>query len=280
MSRKAKDAANDLEARALGTLDGIRSWADNNSRILIFGALGLAVAQWAGWVSLGIPDWWPLAAGIVVSAAGAAYVGADKVSALIPEEEGIWLIAFQADGKGGEIWEIHEDDWADMSVDGTLYEWSESPRRLYECREYDADANHAVANWRESKPGSALARGESVEDALAAIRELRKDLEPEAAKHRELRRRLRGIVRQLDRQRAEQLNRAIDEATVDKDMGEATISDVLEDSLPDDLHPHAGGGVDDEQTNGHAESEHWRDEPMVDLSETDLDSDPLRPHND
>lgn len=280
MSSKAKEAAGDLETRALNTLAGIRGWAGNNSRLLIFGALGLAVAQWAGWVDLQIPDWWPLAAGIVLSAAGAAYVGADKVAELIPDEEGIWLIAFTADGKGGEIWEIHEDDWADMSVDGTLFEWSESPRRLYECRSYDPDANHAIANWRESDPGSALAGERSVDDALAAIRELRQDLEPEAAKHRELRRRLRGIVRQLDRQRAEQLNRAIDEATVDKDMGEATISDVLDASLPDDLHPHAGGGVDDEKTNGHRESEHWRNEPMVDLSEIDFEEDPLRPHND
>ena len=52
----AKDAASDLEARALGTLASIRSWLDNNSRIVIFGTLGVGLAQWAGWIDLGIPD--------------------------------------------------------------------------------------------------------------------------------------------------------------------------------------------------------------------------------
>lgn len=272
MSR-AKEISSDLEAQALDKLDSARSFADDNSRYLIFGALGVVVLQWGGVIDLAVPNWWPLAAGTVVFAGAAAYVGADKVSELIPEENGIWLIAFTTtDGKGGQIWEIHQDDWEDMTVDGTLHEWSESPRRMYECRSYDPESNHAVANWRETKPGSELAASGSVEDALSAIRELREDLEPEAAKAREMRRRIRGITRQLDRQRAEKLNKAIDEATVDADMGDATISNILDDALPDDLHPHAGGG-NDEKKNG--QKDDWRDEPMVDFDQIDFNDDPL-----
>lgn len=271
-----KDAASNLERKALNLGQEFRGWLDNNSRIVIFGTIGLAIAQWAGWVNLGLPNWWPLGAGIIVSAAAAAYVGADKVAELIPEEEGIWLISFTTtDGKGGEIWEIHEDDWEDMTVDGTLYEWAESPRRLYECRSYDPEENHAVANWRESEPGSKLASEESVEDALAAIRELRQDLEPEAAKAREMRRRIRGITRQLDRQRAQELNTAIDEATVDADMNDATITNILDEALPDDLHPHAGGGSDGPSENGDRADDHWRNEPMVEIDEIDFENDPL-----
>lgn len=250
-------AQTEIERKALGALESVKQTADENSRVLLIGGALLLTANWVGWINLGLPGWWPLAAGIVVSAGAAAYVGADKVAELIPEEDGIWLIAFHtADGKGGEIWEIHEDDWKDMTVDGTLFEWSESPIRVYECRAYDPDENHAVANWRESKPASEIAAEASVEDALAAIRELRQDLEPEAAKAREMRRRIRGITRQLDRQRAQELNSAIDEATVDADMTDATITKILDDALPEDLHPHAGGGDGpDEMTNGHAERE-------------------------
>lgn len=271
-----KDAASNLERKALNLGQELRNWMDNNSRIVIFGAIGLGIAQWAGWINLGLPNWWPLGAGIIISAAAAAYVGADKVAELIPKQNGIWLISFTTtDGKGGAIWEIHEDDWEDMTVDGSLYEWSESPRRMYECRSYDADANHAVANWRETKAASELAAEQTVDDALAAIRDLRQTLEPEAAKAREMRRRIRGITRQLDRQRAEELDRAIDEATIDKDMDEATISNILDESLPDDLHPHAGGGSDGPTENGDKSSDHWRNEPMVELDEIDFENDPL-----
>ena len=277
-SQRAKEISSQLEARTLSRLDALRSFADENSRPLIFGALAVLLAQWAGIINLDVPDWWPLVLGIVLSAAAAAYVGADKVAELIPEEDGILLVSYTVDdGTGGQIWELSEDTWAEMSVDGTLFEWSQSHRRIYECRNYDPDANHAVANWRESKPASEFAEERSVDDALAAVRELREDLEPEAAKAREMRRRIRGITRQLDRQRAQELNTAIDEATVDRDMTDATISGILDDALPDDLHPHAGGEVD-EKTNGHKDDEQWRDEPMVDLSEIDFEEDPLRAH--
>jgi hypothetical protein len=275
-TQRAKEITSDLEARTLARIDGLREFAEENSRPLIFGALAVALAQWAGIINLGLPSWWPLPVLAFLSAAAAAYVGADKVADLIPEEDGILLVSYTVDdGTGGQIWELSEDTWADMSVDGTLFEWSQSYRRIYECRQYDPDANHAVANWRESRPASDFAEERSVDDALAAVRELREDLEPEAAKAREMRRRIRGITRQLDRQRAQELNTAIDEATVDRDMTDATISGILDDALPDDLHPHAGGGAGDEKTNGHDDTEQWRNEPMVDLAEIDFETDPL-----
>lgn len=249
---RGKEVASDLEQKVLNLGNNLAGWIGENSRLLLLIGALVALLQWAGIIDLSIPWWWPLAAIIVVAAGAAGYVGADKISELIPEEDGILLIAFDAsEGKGGEIWEISEDDWADMRVAGTLYEWSESPRRVYECRRYDPEANRAVANWRESKPASELAGPRTVEDALALIRELRQDLEPEAAKAREMRRRLRGIVRQLDRQRAQEMNAVLDERTVDDAFDEATISEILDESLPDDLHPDAGGV--DEKTNGHSE---------------------------
>ncbi|MXR52308.1 hypothetical protein GRX03_11930 [Halovenus sp. WSH3] len=278
-TQRAKEISSNLERRTLDRLAGLRTFADENSRLLLLFGLLVVLLQWAGIINLAIPNWWPYALAITLSATAAAYVGADKVADLIPEEDGILLVSYTVDdGTGGAIWEVSEDTWAEMTVDGTLFEWSQSHRRIYECRDYDPDSNHAVANWRESAPASEFAEERSVDDALAAVRELRQDLEPEAAKAREMRRRIRGITRQLDRQRAQELNTAIDEATVDADMGEATISQILDDALPDDLHPHAGGGETDEKKNGDKADEHWRDEPMVDLSGVDFEEDPLRAH--
>lgn len=255
--QRAKQISSDLERSVLSVAGGIKRSADENSRLLVLAGIGLLIAQWIGWIDLKLPSWWPLVFAIVGAAGITGYVAGDKIAELIPREPGILLVAFQADGKGGEIWELHEDTWAKMDVDGTLYEWSESPRRIYECRSYDPDENHAIANWRESEPASSLADGRSVEDALTAIRELRNDLEPEAAKAREMRRRIRGIVRQLDRQRAEEMDEIIDELTVDQGIEDATISNVLDESLPDELHPHAGGGSDGPSENGHKETDRF-----------------------
>jgi len=74
-------------------LAGLRAFADDNSRFLILGALVVGLLQWAGIIDLAIPSWWPFAAGIILAAAAAAYVGADKVADLIPEEDGILLVA-------------------------------------------------------------------------------------------------------------------------------------------------------------------------------------------
>ncbi|MCW8172798.1 hypothetical protein D8S78_13295 [Natrialba swarupiae] len=159
------------------------------------------------------------------------------------------LVDFTANEPGGAIWELSEDRFADLEVSGTLHQWDQSTRRVYEVRDYDPNTNVAIANWRESEPGSALARERTVEDVFAAIRELREDLEPDAAKGRELQRRIRGIVRQIDRERAEAQQRALDEH-IAPDVGDSrTISDIVDESLPDDLHPERCMDDDDETEN-------------------------------
>lgn len=275
-TQRAKEISSELEAKTLLRWDNARAWAADNSRPLIFGAIAVVMLQWAGIINLGIPSWWPLPVGIAAFAGVAGYFGADKVAEIIPDDDGVLLIALDEQHETGRgIYELSEEEYGNLSVDGTLEPWDESHRRVYECVSYDESSNHAVANWRESAPSSEILSENTVEDALARLKELREDFEPEAAKAREMRRRIRGITRQLDRQRAQEMNTAIDEATVDSDMSDGTIAGVLDQSLPDDLHPHAGGGVD-EDTNGHNDGESWKNEPMVELEEIDFEKDPLK----
>jgi len=83
------------------------------------------------------------------------YLGAGKLDEFLPDENGIFLIAFQAsDDTGGAIWEITEDQFDAMEVHpGTLFEWP-TAKRVYEVKEYRPEENVAVANWRESIAGS------------------------------------------------------------------------------------------------------------------------------
>lgn len=194
---------------------------------------------------------------LVVGAAG--YITADKIEALLPEDRGVILVAFKADESAGEIFELSEDQWEDMEVHGgTLHSWDEARGEVYEVRSYDPDRNVAVANWRESKPGSAIAAEATVEDALAAIRELRYDLEPDAAEARELKRRIRGIVRVLDKQRAEAHDALLDKHIAPAVGDSKSVSEVLEEQLPDDLHPESMDSDLDEKTarrsGGHPEN--------------------------
>ncbi|WP_436934991.1 hypothetical protein [Halovenus marina] len=250
----------ELEQRFAAGVQGFRRWLDEHSRLVIGSTTLLLALQWGGVIDIGLPDWWPLAAAVVIAAGIAAYFGADKVAELIPEEDGILLVAFRADDDGGgEIWELQDDTFADMETDGTLFEWTESSRRVYEVRNYDPEENTAIANWRETAPGSTLAQERTVEDVFTAIRELREDLEPSAAEARELRRRIRGIVRRLDEERTKARARQLDEQTLDKGLDATTISEVIDEQIPDDLHPDAGRGSDDEpkadapRENGHAD---------------------------
>ncbi|MCU4716812.1 hypothetical protein [Halapricum hydrolyticum] len=192
--------------------------------------------------SVGIPSWWP-AAGV---AAAAAYFGgkraAKSILELVPEKDGILLVEFQADDPGGgAIYELSEEAFEDMWIaGGDLYQWDNSPRRVYEVREYDPELNWAVGNWREAPPGSALASHATVDDALAAIRELREDLEPDAAEARELRRRIRGIIRELDKERAEAQQAILDDHLAPDLGGSRSIDEIVDEHIPDEIHPANG----------------------------------------
>jgi len=141
------------------------------------------------------------------------YLGAGKLDEFLPDENGIFLIAFQAsDDTGGAIWEITEDQFDAMEVHSGsgLFEWP-TAKRVYEVKEYRPEENVAVANWRESIAGSQLAGDCLVADAIDHIEEIRTVLEPEAQKSRRLQRRIRSIIRKLDRRRMEDQQEILDQ---------------------------------------------------------------------
>jgi dihydrofolate reductase len=141
---------------------------------------------------------------------------------------------------GGAIYELSPEAFEDMRVIGSLHQWDASSRRVYEVVEYNRTHNVAVGNWRETKPESALAAERTPEDAITAVRELLQNLEPDVAEAREIRRRFRGIVRELDADRAEAQQAILDEH-VAPDLGSSrAISDVIDEQIPEDLHPRTG----------------------------------------
>jgi hypothetical protein len=205
---------------------------------------------------------------VVIGAGGVAgWMASDRLYSLIPEDEQIILVSFTAtDGTGGEIWSLHPDEFEDLEVErGDLYQWDASPTRCYEVRSYDPETNTAIGNWRESKPASALAEQEAIDDVLADIEELRDLLEPEVRRARKLRRQLPGIVRVLDAQRDAEVNEGLEQATVDADIDDATVSRVVNDVLDDDRNPHPDAGEGD-TTNGH------RDGQEIEIEQAEYDA--------
>jgi len=218
----------------------VREILGNNRRAAYLGLIALGILWYTGNLpSAGLPSWWP-----AVAIAGVAmYVGGrwatKRILDLVPEPNGILLVEFDdRELGGGSIYELSPEAFANMRVlGGELHQWDRSPRRVYEVVDYNPEYNVAVANWRESKPGSAIAAERTVDDALAAVRELRQDFETDAAKARETLRRVRGIVRQLDKDRAKAQEEILDEH-VAPDLGSSrTVSEVIEEQLPEDLHP-------------------------------------------
>lgn len=265
----------DIERTVLSIAETVRKNAEENSRLLIVGAGLVFVLQLTGIISLGLPSYWPIV-GIVIGAGSVAgWMASDRLYSLIPEEEKITLIAFHtADGTGGEIWELHPDEFEDLEVVGSLFEWDEAPTRCYEVRQYDPEQNRAVGNWRESKPGSDLAEQERMNDVIAEIDELRSMLEPEAKKARTMRRQLSGIVRVLDKRRDREYIRSMDNASIDKDTTEANVSDVLEELLDQHAHPQQQTEEESdfewvgEDKNGEKDPEDFQEILTVDQSES------------
>jgi len=208
-------------------------------RILIVAGLGYIAAAQFGYVT---PVWEMNGAGVVataaVLAAVAGFASAGKIESLLPDPEGIYIVAFRAsEDTGGQIWEVSEDQFADMEVHGSLFEWPVA-KRVYECLEYRPEENVAVGNWRESVAGSSIADNYSTADAMDEVEELRSEFEPEAQKSRRLQRRIRSIVRKLDRRRLKDQQEVIDPTTNPEfSDSRATVSEVVEEEVPDDLRP-------------------------------------------
>lgn len=237
-----------VEQTTLSAIDSIKQIAEENSRIIVVGSLGLFALNWIGIISLGLPSWWPVVAAVVVSGLVAGWAASDRLYSLIPEDTKITLVAFETgEGEGGEIWQLHPDDFEEMDIEGDLYEWSESPERCYEVRSYNPETNSAVGNWRETPPASDFAKQEDIESVRADIRTFRESLEPEVRRSKRLRRQLSGVVRSLDAQRDREMSRHFESKTVDQSVDGATITEVLESVLDDDLRdpPDAGRGETD-----------------------------------
>ena len=241
MTDDGDEQSHTVDQRITEEAGRLRELLSDNSRIIILGGGVLAVLQLLGVVSLGLPGWWPLAATVVLAAGAAAHVGAEKIAALLPDEQGILLVSLRGDRDGGAIYELAEDTFDEMTVYGDLYRWPETSRTVYEVRSYYPDQNVAIGNWRESMPASAFLAEQDVEDAMAAIGELRDELEPIAAEAKFLRRRFRGIARRIDQERTKERFREIDTETVDRDV-ETTIAEIIDEELPATRHPRAGRG--------------------------------------
>lgn len=264
-----------VPAWAVSPVGTAREILGNNRRAAYLGLVILAVLHMTGNLpSFGLPSWWP-----VVAIAGVAmYVGgrwaAKRVLDLVPEPEGILLVEFDdRELGGGSIYELSSEAFANIRVvSGDLHQWDRSPRRVYEVVDYNREYNVAVANWRESKPGSAIAAERTVDDALASVRELREDFETDAAKARETLRRVRGIVRQLDKDRAEAQEEILDEH-VAPDLGSSrTVSEVIEEQLPEDLHPMDAPPIEemDKKTKQNGEIPDEDSEEVEDVEEIDF----------
>ncbi len=228
-----------------------------NSRliaILGFGYIGAAEYGAVEYPNIreSLPDGWGILVVAALAGAAAAYYYSDRILDLLPDDEGIYLVAFKSsDDTGGEIWELTEDQFDSMTVvEGSLFQWPTS-KRVYEAREYRPEGNVAVANWRESVAASELAGNVNVVDALEAIGELRDEFEPEARKYRLLQRRIRGVVRKLDYRRLEDQQSILDQHMAPSfDSDDATIGAVLREEIPDELLPESMDATDGDRLTG------------------------------
>lgn len=238
---------------------GITGIVSENLTLIVALVLGgLAGAEFGFWTLPDMPDGAGLLASGAVVVVITAWVAGGKIHDLLPEEDGIFLVAFKtSDEAGGEVWELSEDQFADMEVHaGTLFQWPVS-KRVYECREYRPEKNEAVANWRESVAASELAGDTLVVDAMEEIQELRSVFEPESQKFRLLKRRLRGVTRKLDRRRAEDQQTILDDNLTPgfDEEKQATVSDVLQEELPEELRPDSMTGDEDDGDDRHVEDD-------------------------
>lgn len=216
-----------------------------NQRTIVIGVLLFVAAAESGHVRYP----WEIDGSAAVITAGVAtavagYFGAEYVESLLPDPEGIYLIAFESsDETGGSVWEISEDQFESMEIHaGNLFEWPVS-KRVYEVKEYRPEENIAVANWRESVAGSQLAGDAMMPDALEQIRELREEFEPEAQRSRYLRRRLRSVARIIDRRRLEDQQEILD-TTTNPTFSEdrSSVAEIVSEQIPEHLQPESMSG--------------------------------------
>jgi hypothetical protein len=229
------DDPDDGDDATRGRVNGVREWLDNNRRPVYLTALALLVLWWTGNLP-DLPAWWPIVLLAVVAAAGAGYVAAQRILDLLPEKNGYLLIAYEDE----QVHRLSPDTYANMTVNGTLYQWSETKVPVYEAVTYRPEQNHALANWKESFPDSEVASEATPSDAIAHVEEYREQFEPELAEARHLKRSVRSLVRKLDKERAESQAAIVDESIAPAMDSDTPVTEMLREELPDDLHPRSG----------------------------------------
>lgn len=220
----------------------IEGVSDNLKTLIALGglyAVGVETGHIGGYPDIpSLPDWWGLAALVVVAVAAVSYVAGNRLADLLPDPVGTYLIAMDADdAQGGGIYELNEPAWEELRVvRGELFEWSGSSVDVYECREFRREDLTAVANWKGTKTGSELSKPVEREEVMEQIRTLREEHEQQARYGEAIRSSLPALLRQLDKWRAKDLNSAL-EGHISPNLGDRSIDDMIQERLPDAVLP-------------------------------------------
>ena len=194
-----------------------------------------------------LPDWSSLAVMAALFGAAAAFVAADRILDLLPEDEpDVVLHEVRADDESyAGTWGLSEDYWEACAVHGDLNELDGRAGTHYECYEFnpdpewwDDDEQGGVvrANWRGQDPDSVIVGQYDGNDARKGIIRIKNELEDDAAAGRILIERYPSILRELDKERAVRFVQQVGD-DVSGDIGGREVDDVLRDALPDDLVP-------------------------------------------
>jgi len=174
----------------------IQSLKDKSNLIVGGGLIYIAIAEY----SSEVPYPWEVPARVSSSRPDSrrlcfGYLGAGKLDEFLPDENGIFLIAFRAsDDTGGAIWEITEDQFDAMEVhtqarcsmadrETSLRSQGVPTRGKRSSRQLAGVNRRVTTRWR-------LSGGRRIDH----IEEIRTVLEPEAQKSRRLQRRIRSII--------------------------------------------------------------------------------------
>jgi len=219
--------------------------------VLVAVGAGLILETTNSWPQVQIPQTAELAAQLGIIALIAGYLAGGKVWDLLPDQFGTFLITIEGENTDRiEVWELTDDQWDDLTVEGgPLNHLPECKHTAYEVVSYDDEANKATATWRKSKQNSEIVGQTDVTDALDQIAELRGPYERIVRRSDKIIRRIPSILRTLDRQRARDQNRALEDHTAPS-LGGPSIEDVIDEQLgdlaPDHIH-------DDDESDGLAD---------------------------
>ncbi|QDX39849.1 hypothetical protein [Salarchaeum sp. JOR-1] len=205
--------------------------------------LKYALLAAGGWIALGneipqAPEWLGVAVLALVLVAVAVMIATGRLDDLLPDPPRVTLYVINdEETEVIEEWELSPDQFADAQVNGQLNHLPECKTETYECRAYHPEENVIEGTWRGSVAASDTIGASSATDALNAIEEVRGDLEDQARYGERLQRHLPSVVRTLDRLRAMEQNRALSPHLTPSVGGGDTVTDVIQNQMPDSLLP-------------------------------------------